>query len=85
MRATPASARQENERRFYDDYERRLAAEIVAMLPEPRRGQARAGDRRRHPEPDRDAAAERTAAARVGPLPKPLTTGVMCDEKTVAR
>jgi hypothetical protein len=34
MRATPASPRQESERRYYADYERRLAAEIVAMLPD---------------------------------------------------
>jgi hypothetical protein len=36
MCATPASPRQKSERRYYDDYERRLAAEIVAMLPEAR-------------------------------------------------
>ena len=28
----PASPRQESERRYYDDYERRLAVEIVSML-----------------------------------------------------
>ena len=36
MRVTPASPRQESARRYYDDYERRLAAEIVAMRPEAR-------------------------------------------------
>jgi hypothetical protein len=34
MCATPAGPRQESERRDYDDYERRLAAGIVAMLPD---------------------------------------------------
>ena len=32
MCVTPASPCQESERRYYDDYERRLAVEIVSML-----------------------------------------------------
>ena len=36
MGSSPASPRQESARRYYDDYERRLAAEIVAMLREAR-------------------------------------------------